>query len=89
MAGRSDEEEACMDTEVALLSSLWLLFLPHVYLVLVIYEVNNGGPRVTIVDVVPEARGVNHGQLDLERLLLEFSFDDVDLCRRVTVVNTN
>jgi len=78
-----------MHTEVALLSSLWLLFLPHVYLVLVIHEVNNGGPGVTIVDVVPETRGVNHSQLDLERLLLEFSFDDVDLCGRITVVNTS
>jgi hypothetical protein len=87
MAGRSDEEQACMDTEVALLRSFWLLFLPHVYFVLVVNKINNGGPRVAVVNVVPKTRGVNHGQLDFERLLLEFSLDYVDLLGGTTTVD--
>lgn len=40
-------------------------------------EVNDGHPRVAVVDVVSEAGGVDHGELDLELLLLELGFDDV------------
>lgn len=89
MAGRSDEEQARMYAEVALLRSLWLLFLPHVYFVLVVNEINNGSPRVAIVDVVSKTRRVNHGQFDVERLLLEFSFDYVDLFGGATTVDEN
>jgi hypothetical protein len=40
-------------------------------------KVDDGVPRVAVVDVVAEARGVDHSELDLELLLLEFSLDDV------------
>ena len=74
-----DEKQAGMYAEITFLRALWLLLLPHVNLVLIIDEVNDGGPRVTVVDVVAESRGVNHGKLDFERFLLQFSFDDVHL----------
>lgn len=40
-------------------------------------EVDDGHPRVAVVDVVSKAGRVNHGELDLELLLLELSLDDV------------
>ena len=79
MACRLDEVEAGVDAEVDLLLALGLLLLAHVRLVLVVNEVDDGSPRVTVVDVVAEARGINDGELRLELLLLELGLDDLDL----------
>ena len=79
VARRADEVQARMDTEVDLVLALRLLLLAHVRLVLVVDEVDDGGPRVAVVDVVAEAGRVDHGQLRLELLLLELGLDDVHL----------
>ena len=79
MASRTDEVEAGVDAEVDLLLALGLLLLAHVRLVLVVNEVDDGSPRVTVVDVVAEARGVDDGELGLELLLLELGLDDLHL----------
>ena len=79
MARRADEVQARMDPEVDFLPPLWLLLLAHVRLVLVVDEVDDGRPRVAVVDVVAEAGRVDDGELRLELLLLELGLDDLDL----------
>ena len=61
VAGGADKVEAGMHTEVRLVSPQRLLFLSHVRLMLVINEVNDGGPRVAVVDIVAEAGSINDG----------------------------
>ena len=73
------EVQAGMDPEINLVLPLRLLLLAHVGLMLVINEVNNGCPGVTVVDVVAKARRVNDRQLSLELLLLELRLDDLNL----------
>lgn len=53
-----------MDTEVDLVLTAWLLLLKHVGLVLVVEELDDGHPRVAVVDIVTEARGVDDSQTD-------------------------
>jgi hypothetical protein len=48
-----------MDTEIDLLSPARLLLLEHVRLMLVVEELDDGLPRITVVDIVAEARGVD------------------------------
>ena len=79
VAGRTNEVEAGMHTQVGLVATLRLLLLAHISLVLVVNKVDNRGPRVAVVDIVAEAWRVNNGELDLEGLLLELGLDDVDL----------
>jgi hypothetical protein len=79
MSSGSNEVEASMDSEITLLVSLRLLFLPHVRLVLVIDKVDYWSPRFAVVDVVSETGGVDNGEFDLESLFFEFCFDDLDL----------
>ena len=79
MPSRADKVEARVDTEVNLILALRLLLLAHVRLVLVVNEVDNGSPRVAVVDVVAEAGAVDDRQLRLELLLLELSLDDLHL----------
>ena len=79
MPCRPDEVQASMDPQICLLISLWLLFLTHVGFMLVVNELDNGHPRVTVVDVVAKARCVNDSELDLELLLFKFSLDNLDL----------
>lgn len=64
VASGSDEVQAGVDTEINLVAAAGLLFLQHVGLMLVIQELDNGLPRVAVVDVVTEARGINHGEAD-------------------------
>jgi hypothetical protein len=64
MAGGADEVEAGMHSKVDLFLSLGLLFLKHVRLMLVVKELDNRHPGVTIVDIVAEARRINDGQAD-------------------------
>ena len=59
VAGRTDEVQASMDTEINLVRAARLLLLEHVRLVLVIKEFNDGHPGVSVVNVVTEARGIN------------------------------
>ena len=46
---------------------------------LIINKVNNRGPRISVVDIVPETRRVDHRELDFERLFFELSLDDLNL----------
>jgi len=62
VASWADEVQASMDTEVNLVLAVRLLLLKHVGLMLVVKELNDGLPRVTVVDVVAKARSVNHSQ---------------------------
>jgi len=60
VAGCTDKVEASMHPEVRLVGPQRLLLLSHIGLVLVVDEVNDGGPRVAVVDVVTKAGGVNN-----------------------------
>lgn len=62
VAGRADEVQTGVDTEIDLVETLGLLLLKHVGFVLVVEELDNGLPRVAVVDVVSESRSVNDGQ---------------------------
>lgn len=67
VARRADEVEAGVDTEVDLVSTARLLLLQHVRLVLVVEELDDGLPRVAVVDVVSESRRVDDGKADWSR----------------------
>lgn len=67
-----------MDPQIAFLASLRLLLLSHVNLMLVINEVDNGCPRVPVIDVISEPGGIDDGELDFERFLLELGFYYLD-----------
>ena len=64
MARRANEVQAGMDTEIDLVIATGLLLLQHVRLVLVIEELDNRHPRVAVVDIVAEARGIDDRQAD-------------------------
>ena len=64
VAGGADEGQASVYAKVDLLLALGLLLLEHVRLVLVIEELDDGLPRVAVVDVVAEARGVDNSKAD-------------------------
>lgn len=68
MAGRPDKVQAGVDTKIDLIGAARLLFLQHVRLVLVIEELDDGLPRVAVVDIVAEARGVDDSEADWETL---------------------
>lgn len=86
MTGRTDEVKTSVNPQVSLLHPLWLLLLPHIRLVLVIDKVDDGRPRVTVVDIVTKAGGVDDGQLDFELFLLQLSLDDLHLCQLVELL---
>jgi hypothetical protein len=67
VASGPDEVQAGVDTEVDLVGAARLLLLQHVRLVLVVEEFDNGLPRVTVIDIVAKAGGVNDGQTDYSR----------------------
>lgn len=62
MASWADEVQASVDTEVDFVVAARLLLLEHVGLVLVVEELDDGHPRVAVVDIVAKARGVDDGQ---------------------------
>jgi hypothetical protein len=69
MPSGPDEEKASVNPKVGLLTALGLLFLSHIGFMLIIDEIDNRSPRITVVDVVSETGGINNGEFDLERLL--------------------
>ena len=64
MPGRADEVKAGMDTKVNLVLAAGLLLLQHVRLVLVVEELDDGHPRVAVVDIVAESGSVDNGESD-------------------------
>lgn len=79
VASWADEVETGVDSQINLLCSPWLLLLEHVALMLVIQELNDWLPAVSVVHVVSKARGINDGQADLEELLFQLGLGDLDL----------
>jgi hypothetical protein len=53
-----------MDTEIDLVVAARLLFLEHIGLMLVVQELDDGLPRVAVVNIVAESRSINDGQAD-------------------------
>jgi hypothetical protein len=86
MTGRPDEIQASVDPKVALLAALGLLLLDHVRLMLVVNKVDDGRPRVTVIDVVSKTGRVNHGEFDLELLLLKLGLDYFDFGKFVELL---
>lgn len=64
MAGGADKVQAGVNTEIDLIRAARLLLLQHVRLVLVVEELDDGLPRVAVVDVVTETRGVDNSKAD-------------------------
>jgi hypothetical protein len=64
VAGGADEVQAGVNTEIDLIRAARLLLLQHVRLVLVVEELDDGLPRVAVVDVVTETRGVDNSKAD-------------------------
>jgi hypothetical protein len=87
MTGRANEVQAGVHAQVCLLLTLGLLLHPHVRLMLVVNEVDDGRPAVAVVDVVAESGRVDDGELDLELLLLKFGLDDVDVGQLVELLD--
>ena len=79
VTSRPNKIQASVNTKITLLAALGLLLLNHVCLMLVVNEVDDGRPRVAVVDIVTKTGSVNDGELDLELLLLELSLDNLDL----------
>lgn len=67
MASRANEVQAGVDTEINLVLAARLLLLKHVGFVLVVEELDDGHPGVTVVDVVTESGCVNDGEADYSR----------------------
>lgn len=81
MSGGPNEEEAGVHPQVGFLTTLRLLLLPHIGLVLIVNEVNDGSPGVTVVDIVSKTGSINDGKLDFERFFFQLGLDDFDLKR--------
>lgn len=62
MSGRSDEVQAGVHTHVNLVGATRLLLLQHVRFMLVVKELDDRLPGVTVVDVVSETGGIDDGQ---------------------------
>jgi hypothetical protein len=62
VASGADEVQAGVNSEVDLVLAARLLLLKHVGFVLVVKELDDGHPGVTVIHVVTEPRGVNDGQ---------------------------
>ena len=78
MTSGPDKVQASVDPKITLLTALGLLLLDHVRLVLVVNKVDDGRPRVTIIDIVSKARSIDDSEFDLELLLFELSLDNFD-----------
>ena len=86
MPSGPDEVQATVDPEVGLLPTLRLLLLPHIGLMLIIDEIDNWGPRIAVVDIIPKSGGVNDSELNFELLLLKLCLDNLDLGQLVELL---
>ena len=75
-----------MDTQIRFFAPLRLLFLTHIGLMLVVNELHDGEPRVSVVDVVAKSRSVDDGELYLELLLFKFCLDYFNLGKLVELL---
>ena len=72
--------------EVGLVPALGLLLLTHVGFMLVVNELDNGQPRVPVVDVFANAGGIIDGEFDLELAFLRLGLDNFDLSELVELL---
>lgn len=86
VTSRANEIEARVHPQINLVLPLRLLLLAHIRLMLIVDEIDNGRPRVAVVDVVTEARRVDDGELCLELLLLKLGLDDFNLSQLVELL---
>lgn len=68
-----------MHPQIRLLLPLRLLLLNHIRLMLIVNEIDNRSPAVTVVHVVPETGRVDDREFDFELFLFELGFDDLDV----------
>lgn len=61
MAGRSDKVETSMNSHVKFFGTVWLLFLTHERLMLIVNEIDNWNPTITVVDVIAKSRSIYDG----------------------------
>jgi hypothetical protein len=64
VSGRSDKVQAGVNTEINLINTARLLLLQHIRLMLVIQELDDGHPRIAVVDIVAEARSIDDRETD-------------------------
>jgi len=67
VTSRADEVKAGVDTKIDLVLTARLLLLQHVGLMLIIQELDDGHPRVAVVDVVTETGSVDNGEADCHK----------------------
>src|SRR2546423_14290969 len=63
-----------MYPKINLVHTSWLLLLQHVGLMLVVKELNNWHPRITVVDIVPKAGRVDNSKAYYEKDISQSSF---------------
>lgn len=75
MASWADEIQTSVYTQVNLLLADWLLFLEHIGFVLIVKELDNWLPGITIVHVITEARSINDSKTDcnLHQLIAKYT----------------
>lgn len=76
-----------MDTEVNLVDSARLLFLQHVGLVLIVQEFDDGHPRISVIDIIAKARGINHGQTDCRQFISTNVEENIEYIKVVPLKN--
>lgn len=69
VASGSDKVQASVYTQVDLVLATGLLLLEHVRLMLIVEELDDGHPRISVVDVVTETRSVDNGQADCRQII--------------------
>lgn len=70
VAGGTDEVQAGVYAEIDLLCTARLLLLKHVGFMLVVQELDDGLPRVTVVDIIAKAGGVNDSEANWRTMLV-------------------
>lgn len=68
MAGGADEIQTSVHTEIDLVLAAGLLLLEHIGFVLVIEKLDDRHPRIPVVDIIAEARCVDHSQANCDRV---------------------
>ena len=78
MASRLDEEDASMDAVVNNVHAVNLVLGIEVSIEALLNVLDNGPPRLVVVNKVAKARGVNHGKSETDAGLLDIGADRLD-----------
>ena len=71
MSSGSDEIQARVNTEINFVDTAGLLLLQHIGLMLIIQELDDGHPRIAVVDIVSETWGINNSEADCGYVSIE------------------